>query len=485
MTIITRIAKNSVMVILANISTIITSLILLPIIARYLGPNLFGDYAFVKNFTSFLLLLNFLGIQDIMIREIAKNKTIADKYLGNALLIRSLISSILILIIIPLIKFLNLSPLVVTAIYITVFAEIFAAYSILFVSIFKSFERMEYEALLGFSSNMLLLIIVIAVIYFDIGFLWLFIAAGVANLVQLLLGIYFCSNKFVRPMFQINFELWKYIIKEGIFLGIAFIFLQATLKIDVLIIKAFKGPEEVALFYAPHMLVLYIAIFATGFGSSVFPFLSRLANSPDLDKLKLFYKKALKFMLVLTLPISIFTTVFAHDIILIIFGEKFISAVISLQILIWTINFLFIDMFMGTIFISMGKQKYMAIIAFCGFALNLTLDLLLVPYYGYIGASVATLLSYFVLMSISYYFLSRELGLIQIGKISIKPFACMCFMGAVLYLLKAASFNIILALPIGILLYFISLFLIKTFSQDEMDMIKSIINYPKLISNKF
>jgi len=469
-----RIAKNSVMILLARIFQMVTSFILMAIIARHLDPELFGDYAFIRNFVPIFLVVIYFGIQQIIVRQIARDKVNAGAYLGTAVLLRSAIAVVMVLIIVLVVKILRLSPRMASAIYIMIFAEILLAYAMLFISVFRAFEKMEYEMATTFISYTILLLLVLAVVYFNMGFFWLFVAIALANFVQLFLGFYLCYTKFVRPIFQIDFKLWKYLIKEAVFIGTSLCFISAAFRIDVLIIKALKGSTEVALFHAPHRLILNLMVFAFAFSSSLFPVFSRLAISTTHDKLRFVYEKVFKFYLVFTLPVSLLGAVFADKIILIIFGEKFLPAVISLQILIWATSFLFINNLTGILLTSLNKQKYNLISAFLCFCINLILGLMLVPGFGFVGASIATFISYFILCVTSFYFITRELGLISLNNL-IKPLISSALMGIAIYVSKEMNLNIIAIVFIGTMMYGLTLFVVKTFSLEEIDMLKSLV----------
>ena len=471
---ITRIAKNSVMVLLAKAVQISAGFVLISAIPRYLGASSFGDYAFIKTFVTFMMAFTYFGLQEILIREIAKDKVNAAKYLGGALLIRSLTSLIIISGALVINGIVETAPWVAWAINIAILGEIFLSYSMIFVSVFKAFEQMEYEFFFQFLASVLLLCLTLAVIYFNAGFIWLFVAAAMASFARALFSIYFCNRKIVRPTLRIDVALCKYLIKEGFFVGAAVFLLQAVFKIDVLILGLLKSPAEVAFFYAPHNLVLQIGMLAAAFTSALFPVLSRIAAENDFDKLIFTSEKILKIFLLFTLPLSMFCTIFGGEITVLIFGKDFLPAVISMQILIWTVSFLFAETFVHFALTSLNKQKYSAVSALCGFMTNLILDLIMIPYYGYVGACIATVFSYFLMCGISFYFLFRELGSLNIGRIIIKPITCTLFAGAAMLLIKKMDVGLITFGILTLFTYGFSLLLFRAFSAEDLAILKRV-----------
>ena len=74
------IAKNTGVLFAANIITNILSLILVIYIARYLGDVIYGKYSFALIFTGMFGVLTNLGLDPLIIREVAKDKSKASKY---------------------------------------------------------------------------------------------------------------------------------------------------------------------------------------------------------------------------------------------------------------------------------------------------------------------------------------------------------------------------------------------------------------------
>ena len=63
------VAQNTVAQVLARAVSVLASLAVIPILTRYLGPALFGEYALVITLNAFLLSVTDLGIQTIATRD--------------------------------------------------------------------------------------------------------------------------------------------------------------------------------------------------------------------------------------------------------------------------------------------------------------------------------------------------------------------------------------------------------------------------------
>ena len=87
-----RVVKNSGFLLISRVATKVISLFILLYIARYLGPSDFGKYSFAFAFTYFFSFIPDLGIHQILVREAAKDPKIMNKLIGNATIIKTILS---------------------------------------------------------------------------------------------------------------------------------------------------------------------------------------------------------------------------------------------------------------------------------------------------------------------------------------------------------------------------------------------------------
>ena len=144
-----------------------------------------------------------------------------------------------------------------------------------------------------------------------------------------------------------------------------------------------------------------------------------------------------------------------------------------LQIFGWVLAFMFLNFFMERMLISGNKQLLMVTIAAITLIVNVLLDLALIPSMSYIGAGIATLISEIVLFTLSFYFVSKYISSFALSKVIPKPiiagFGTFCF---------AIVFRDINAVAGGFLVisvYLVILLAVKTFTPDEMDILKRVL----------
>lgn len=469
-----RIARNSVFVLSARVLDIGIALVSTAFIARYLGVTDFGYFAFVMAITIFIGPFTDLGFERIITREIACNKKSADRYLGSAVMARIFLSVIIVFIIYSITIFFDWDKKIIQAIYISTLAQLFTSMGMLAVGTFRAFERMEFELLLNFIPNIIYIALILVVIRYDLGFLSIFGARIFASLLQMLVLMAVTIRRFVKPILNIDIKLLKHLFKEAMPLGIFALLLTASFKVDVFVLNHFKGPEDVSLFEAAHRIIMQLQILPISISISLFPYFSRLAREPN-NSLSFSFYRYFKFMLIISLPLPILIIFASNFIISILYGNSFIAASLSLSILSWTIAFLFLISLQTFVITAKGRQVLNTISAGICFLINFLLDIILVPKYGYLGASYATLISYILLFAVSFYFVSKTVGVPPIGKILPKPLLSAGGMGiGCLFLYgRGGLASVMIGSTIILTIYVIMIYILKTFTPDEVSTIRS------------
>ena len=105
---------------------------------------------------------------------------------------------------------------------------------------------------------------------------------------------------------------------------------------------------------------------------------------------------------------------------------------------------------------------------------NVVLNFIMIPYFSYNGAATATVLSDLLIMIIQLYVIYK-LGYRVNRKLLadlIKIIIGSSILGIALYIL---NLNMWIALPVGIVIYFATVYLLKVFDSDDKYVIKEIL----------
>jgi len=283
-------------------------------------------------------------------------------------------------------------------------------------------------------------------------------------------------RRFPRPRWDIDLDLWKYIIREAIPFGLSSVFVRVYYYVDTVMISLLiLNPNEVMGWYnAAYRMVIILSFIPVTFLGSLYPIMSKLYVSSD-KYLGFMYERSFKYLMILAIPIGVGTTVLGEDLISIVYGPDFAPSAIALRILIWSEVLIFINSSFGYLFNSINRQMIVAKQTMLAAGFNIILNLFLIPQYSYIGASSATvatqLLSFFFLL----HFASKEgYGLPKDMAFSFIKISIACLiMTHFIEVLDGLSIPLLISISAAI--YFILIFLFRVIDDVDIQMAKQLI----------
>lgn len=442
--------------------------------ARYLGVENFGILSFALAFTGIIGIFSDLGINALITREIARDKSIIKEYIGNILTIKLILSIITFGLIILLVNLLDYSRETLYVVYLIALFTLFSNFSMLFYSIFQAFEKMEYQSIGQILNSILIFTGVIVGMTYGFDLLKFALIYSIVGLIVLLYAYSTFVGKFFLPKIKFNWNLSKVIIKAALPLSLTFIFSLVYFKIDSIILSLMQGNDVVGIYTASYNLMTALTFIPSVFAVSIYPMLSKFHISSK-KSLKISYQKSFKYLFLISLPIAMIITFLANEIIILIYGTTYIKSIIALQILIWTIPPIFLTYMSRTFLISINKQNILLKILFICMILNITSNLIIIPYLSYIGASIITVITELTSLGLCFYYISKYICKIQIQDIIIKPILAITITGLLIYYLSVNNINITVITMISLITYFLSLVLFKVFTKNDINLFKKII----------
>jgi O-antigen/teichoic acid export membrane protein len=428
-----RIGKNSVLITISRVTEMVSSLVMTGMLSRYLGVETFGDYLFIMAIVLTVTSFAHMGLPHLLMREISQHKSSTANYIQSGLMLTGIALLGAGLVILAIGLFFRFSFLYMVAAFLGFFSEALIQFSGPFVSTFISFEKMEYDAIATMINRFLLIGLLIAVVSFDLGFISIFLAVIIANLVRFLTILYISNRNLVPLHFSLKGNRVRYLFKETLPLGVSFVLTQFYLNINLFILKAIGEGKDVSLFQAPFSIVLRLQVLPLILLTAFASIMARSAvRDLSYTHLRNIYMGIAKYLFIACLPFSLAGVLLSERITILIFGIDFTPAAISFQILIWIIGFHFINIFSEHVLTVIGKQKLFMISNISAFLINIFLTLILGYHYGYIGASIAALGSFILLSGSNFYFVSRFVKRISLS-FTLKPLMILSVLGLFLY----------------------------------------------------
>lgn len=470
-----RIMKNTGILFLADFISKIFMFFFVMYTARYLGAEGFGILSFALAFTRLFGVFVNLGLPQLTIREVARNKLLASKYLGNVLAMKMISTAITFGLIVLTINLLGYPDQTIKVVYLIALFIIFDAFILTFDSIFKAFESMKYPSIGQIMNSILLLLGSLFAIKYGLNVVSFALLFTIASFIVLLYSLIIYTWKFDYPKMEVDWIFWKRAIKEALPFGLTGTLITMYYWIDSIMLSLMQGNEVVGFYNAAYRVALVLLAIPMAVNGAINPILSQFYTSSR-SSLIFVFEKHFKYMLIIGFPIGVGITLLADNIIFFVFGADYVPSVIALQILIWSIVLIFARTAFERVLESANRQMIVTkVFGFCTF-LNVILNIVLIPKYSYIGAAVATLITDFAVFAIIFIW-SRKIGFSipnkQLVEVVNKVIPASLLIGVFIVWFK--SLSLLLLVPLVTIVYVGVIILIKGISDEDMAIFRKIV----------
>ena len=387
------IKKNMIMNIILTASNLLFPLITYSYAARILGTEGTGKIAFAQSIMQYFLYLATLGIPAYGLRECAKVRDDKDSlsHIVQELLIINLASAATaylaltaaVLIVPKLLEYKKLLVLMSSGIFLN---------TIGLEWVYQALEEYSYITIRSIVFRLISVVLTFIFIrssddYVLYAFLNIFVllAGNVCNFINVRKHI---SLKKKKP-----YNLKKHINPVfTLFAATAVITIYTNF--DVSMIGFIRSENEVGLYNAALNFKIIIMSVSTTVTSVLIPGIAYNFQKKNLPELNRLIINSLRVSMILALPLAIFVFIFSEDILHFVCGNEFLSASVTLRVLmVCVIPLILTNLFGNQLLISLGDEKIYSQSVTVGLCVNIVLNYYLIPIFGAAGAAIATLIT--------------------------------------------------------------------------------------------
>ncbi|NPA91045.1 MAG: oligosaccharide flippase family protein [Chloroflexi bacterium] len=464
------VAKNSLIPMGMNILNRFIDFAFAMLRLRILSPGGEGAYAFAIAFYGFFEILVRFGLGSLITRDVAQDKSRANVYLSNTVVLRTLLWVLSLpiqgLIIWAYVRFGHLSSGEVHAIGLFTVALLFAAYADAISSLFYAWEKMEYPAGVATVIVWLKVSLGALVLLMGGGFVGLAAVALLMNIIQTLWLYRLLRQTLFRPRWEVDWQLQRWMVYEAGPLMINHLLATIFFRIDMWILRPVRGEVEVGWYSAAYKYLDGLNVIPAYFSLALFPLMSRYAHDPE-GALARAYRVSLRLLIMAAIPIVVFVLFAARFLIQILGGAAFLPhSAWALQLLILSIPIGFVNSLTQYALIAVGQQRFLTRAFIIGVLFNILSNLLLIPRYGYQAAAVTTILSELALLVPFYYGVRRYIAPLPWLDLYWRPLVAGGAMAGVMGVLWPV--NPLLAVSTGFGTYLLALVVLRTFAHPDL-----------------
>lgn len=459
------------------------------VIATSLGSHDYGVLSLGMAIFSFLNAFSLLGLDEGIIRFVSyfKGKNDLDSLKGTiyysfkTILSTSIFFSILLIIFSDFISENIFNEYELTKVlFFMALALPFSVIGQIFLSSFRAFQKAQYEVLikelLEKSSRLLITFLLILAGFKLMGALIGFVSG---MLIMASASIYFFNKKIIN-IFN-NHIQFKDNRKELLNFSLPLLFKNFMWFIvawtDVLMIGYFRTPSDVGVYNIALPTANLIITPAFGIMYLFLPVITELYSKNQIKDIENIYKRISKYIMLIDIPIFMTLFVLSKETITLFFGHEYINAAIPLVIL--SIGYLLYSLSDISVNILSVLKKTKTIFAISSlFALsNIILNLILIPKFGIVGASIGTSISFIIgglsIILVSYFYSRLHPFMFDYKKIFISLILTLIVSILIKNLLQLSPIaNVLILIPLIWVLYGVLIIIFKVFTKEEIDKIK-------------
>lgn len=269
---------------------------------------------------------------------------------------------------------------------------------------------------------------------------------------------------------------WKKLLSYAWPMTLFMLFYEIMISIDLYMVKRIVGDDYLTGLYNGALTVGRIPYFLFyALTIVLLPTISKTTSDKNSIETKSVISQALRLMTLLLFPTAILMNVFATPTISLFYGSEYVQAADTMKILVIGMSCLTIFYVLSFAINGAGKVKIPMWIAFSGMITNIILNYTLIHKLGVTGAAISTTLTSLLMMTLGLYVIEKEfkVSLNAISIIKIVSASTIIYFTATLF--PASQYMFITWYLILFSIYFIILFLLKEFTEKDLDLFKKII----------
>ena len=457
-----KIVKNYFYNVLYNILVLVVPLVTAPYLARVLGASNLGIYSYVNSVTSIIISVSIIGLYSYGSRQVAyerDNKERLSQLFWNLMSLRFILC------------------LIGTLLYFgyavnTAYADYFALYYIYYLGnaldctwLFVGVEEMKIPSIKNIFAKLLSVVGIFAFVRTSDDLVKYIFLLAFATFSGILLT-YPQIRKYVTFM-KPDIRSYKEHLKGALILFLPSLVSTVYLQMDKVMIEWLTNETSQISFYDQAEKIVMIPLtFITVLSSVMMPRIANEFAHNHKENICHLLAKACRVSMLMAFPLMLGIAAIADDFIPWYLGQDFMATATTLKILAPIVLSNTLVGISGTqYFIATNQTQILLKSNISASVMNVVVNALLIPKFGYLGAGVATVLSNYTLVVVQYRAMAKQVDIRKMFEHTWKYLVIAPMMYCVVsvygYFRPAIPFTTFTQILIGIILYITVLIIIR------------------------
>ncbi len=380
------------------------SIITTPIFTRMLTTAEYGEYSLYNSWLQVFTIITTLRLNyGVFNKGMSKYKDRRDEYTSAMQGLTSLITTICFLVYIVFRIQINKITELNTFITIAIFIELLVAPAFSFWTVR---QRYEYKY-----KSVIFATIVLAISNPLVGILAVNASnnRGLARIlsaiaVQIFFGLIFYCINYGKSKILYSKELWNFAFRFNLPLIPHYLSTYILDQSDKIMIQKVCGYEKAGLYSVAYQGAMVMKIVTGSINNAIIPWQYKKLEQKKYNDIK----ERTNNMLVFIAIASIIFMIFAPEIVAVLAGKKYYEAVSVIPPVSASLYFIFLYSLFGNIEMFFDSNKMMMYVSVIGAGINIVLNMIFIPIFGFKAAGYTTLICY-ILFCLSHYIFMKNI----------------------------------------------------------------------------
>jgi O-antigen/teichoic acid export membrane protein len=383
-------ARNSAFVLGAQVLLKVLAFLFNIYVVRTLGAAHFGRYSTVMAYITILSIFSDFGMAPYAMREMSEDPERTARLLPNVIAMRGLLSLAII----------GVAPLsaigmgqeadMTMGILLASMGLLLYAFQGPLEGALTARERLDYIAAYTVANQILFWVTGVFLLVRGFGFIGLIIASWVGVATSALLSARALCRLNIGKL-RLDIRQWPKLVRASVPFGVSSLADALVRQFDTVFIFVILTDAAAGWYSVSHNLILILLLLAQSISTALYPSLVR-GYARDRQILEQIVPRAIKYLLVICLPIALGSTVLAERIIITLYGAEFAPSIPVLRVVLWALPAMFVLEVVVRVALMLHLERRAATIDLVNASITVALNLILIPALGIMGAALAFVL---------------------------------------------------------------------------------------------
>lgn len=362
------------------------------LLARYLGSEKLGEYGALYAYLGLFAWIASFGVEPVLVREISRERETAGSLLHTATILSYFFCIGTVLLAILLAPWAGYTGYLRTLLILAALEYVLTPLRLPAV-IFQIEMRQWYTATINVVRQALWFGIVVALWLLGASLLYVVLGRLLAAAVESCL-MWSYSRQFLAQTKKFLRERTAKLVTHSIPIAFTTFLSMIYLRIDQVMLHKMVSDYVLGQYVAAVKVSELFEFLPAALMLAMSPVLSVSVDEPE--RFRIYTDRVFRYFMVLACALCVFMTAGARLVVWLFYGNQFLPAASLVAVLIWSEIAIFFATVVYNVLVARNQQRLLPITTLAGAALNIALNLVLIPRYAAAGAAWATLITYTV-----------------------------------------------------------------------------------------